>query len=365
MSSPHTPLIFFMSVGSYDSSDLPVDCRDVSSAEFRNAVAESIRKTFAPFGGDLEILIDQRAITVKWFPSTKSPTPLDLAFRLLKSRNLQEAVSILETLLKAAPNSPEILRNLGMALSDLRQLDRAIQLLNRATQLDEENVDAWTSLGVGLYRNGNKDKAAEAFERALALDPRNTHAHRNYGVFLADQGRLEEAEEHFRTALASDPRDAQSLFGLAVCLRKQDRVAEADEFFQKVIAVDPDCDIAELSRTESRGLAEAEFKRRGITGLRMDAVFYCLAAMQHFQKLSKQQVQQLGFEIALLGQQGLDVNDPQKSYTIKSMPGQHSGLKLVSYMYVAFQQIGPKLDLGFDLSKEHEAALGLFRKKKL
>jgi hypothetical protein len=111
-------------------------------------------------------------------------------------------------------------------------------------------------------------------------------------------------------------------------------------------------------------MAEAEFKRRGVTGLRMDAVFYCVAALQHFEKLAQEQVQQIGFEIARLGQQGLDVNDPSKSYTIKSMPGQHSGLKLVSFMYVAFQQIDPKLDLGFDLSKEYQAALGLFRKQK-
>jgi tetratricopeptide (TPR) repeat protein len=237
MSSSPIPLIFFMPVESYDVAKLPANARDVSSAEFRHAVSDQIRKTFEPYGGKLKILIDQRNITVTWVPSADSPTPLDLAIQLLRSRKLQEAVPILETLLKAAPNNPAVLRNLGMAFSDLRQYGRAIELLERATELDADAVDGWTSLGVALYRHARKEEAAKAFERALALDPRNAHAHRNYGVFLADGGDLKEAEKHFRAALADDPHDSHSLLGLGVCLRKQDRTMEADEFFQQVISL--------------------------------------------------------------------------------------------------------------------------------
>ena len=157
---------------------------------------------------------------------------------------------------------------------------------------------------MALYRHGLRLEAAKAFERALALDPTNVHAHRNYGVFLADGDNLTEAETHFRAALTADPKDSQSLLGLGVCLRKQNRTLEAEKFFQQGIDIDPDGDIAEICRTESREMAEAEFKRRGVTGLRMDAVFYCVAALEYLQKLSKQQIQQFGLEIALLGQRG-------------------------------------------------------------
>ena len=33
-------------------------------------------------------------------------------------------------------------------------------------------------------------------------------------------------------------------------------------------------------------------------------------------------------------------------------------------MYITFQQFDPKLDLGFDMSKKYQAALGMFRRKK-
>ena len=43
------------------------------------------------------------------------------------------------------------------------------------------------------------------------------------------------------------------------------------------------------------------------------------------------------------------------------MPGEFSGLQLVSIMYVAFQQIAPGQDAGFDLAREYEMALAMRR----
>ena len=41
------------------------------------------------------------------------------------------------------------------------------------------------------------------------------------------------------------------------------------------------------------------------------------------------------------------------------MPGQFSGLQLVSIMYTAFKQIDPKMDSGIDLQREYDAALAM------
>lgn len=74
--------------------------------------------------------------------------------------------------------------------------------------------------------------------------------------------------------------------------------------------------------------------------------------------MSESQIQKIGFEIAILGQSGLDINDPTKRYTINSMPGEFTGLHLCSIMYAAFKQFAPKEDVGIDFSKEYEAAKG-------
>ena len=75
------------------------------------------------------------------------------------------------------------------------------------------------------------------------------------------------------------------------------------------------------------------------------------------------QVQKIGFEIAILETRGLDINDSTPKYTLQSMPGKFSGLHLLCFEYVAFQQIAPGKDIGFDLSAEYQTARSLFEKK--
>lgn len=55
---------------------------------------------------------------------------------------------------------------------------------------------------------------------------------------------------------------------------------------------------------------------------------------------------------------GLDLNDPTPKHTFKAFPGAFSGMKIVSYMYAAFQQFMPVADVGIDLSKEYAAVTG-------
>jgi hypothetical protein len=59
----------------------------------------------------------------------------------------------------------------------------------------------------------------------------------------------------------------------------------------------------------------------------------------------------------------LDVNNPAQKYTLRSMPGKFSGLRLLCIEYVGFQILDPKADIGFDLSKEYREALAIHRGK--
>jgi hypothetical protein len=43
---------------------------------------------------------------------------------------------------------------------------------------------------------------------------------------------------------------------------------------------------------------------------------------------------------------------------LKAFPGAFSGMKIVSYLYAAFQQFMPGADVGIDLSKEYAAVKG-------
>jgi len=89
----------------------------------------------------------------------------------------------------------------------------------------------------------------------------------------------------------------------------------------------------------------------------MAVVMYCLSALQYFEDKDLSEIQKVGFEIAMLGRQGIDPSNNEKKYHLDSIPGKEfTGLQLLAYMYAAFQVIDPFLDTGMNFKKEYETA---------
>ncbi|MBI4844320.1 MAG: hypothetical protein HY809_08375 [Nitrospirae bacterium] len=97
----------------------------------------------------------------------------------------------------------------------------------------------------------------------------------------------------------------------------------------------------------------------------MAVTMYCLSALQYFQDKDLEEIKKVGFEIAILGRQGIDPAKTDKKYNLESIPGKEfTGLQLLAYMYSAFQVIDPFLATGMNYKKEYEAAKGMFGKGK-
>jgi hypothetical protein len=93
-------------------------------------------------------------------------------------------------------------------------------------------------------------------------------------------------------------------------------------------------------------------------------VMYMLDALERFEGMSGEQVFQIGSEIALMGQGGLDYTSPDEKYTLKTLPDERfSGLQLLSLMYVAFQQVNPSLDLHLPFEDAYRQALSMFQRR--
>ena len=102
--------------------------------------------------------------------------------------------------------------------------------------------------------------------------------------------------------------------------------------------------------------AHERLKCSSVGGFRPD-VMYISSALQTFKQLGPQQCRAIALEIAMLGRNGLDINDPTDKYTLKALPGSFSGLHLLAIMYTAFRQIDPTMDTGADFGAEYQAAL--------
>jgi hypothetical protein len=109
----------------------------------------------------------------------------------------------------------------------------------------------------------------------------------------------------------------------------------------------------ELLSLAWNGLREIAVRGLASRGLFMDAVFYLLDAMRLFRGRPLEEVREIAFEIGMLGQHGLDINDPKETHVLRALPGRaFSALELVCIMYAGFKQFEPGMDIGVDLSEE-------------
>lgn len=335
----------------------PSDSRALGSPVFLEAARRFYQGQFQE--GAVEVQPSAGGVAVTWHPAEAAADPFEYAVALLQKGKHTLAVPILKSILEKEPGHKGVLFNLGMAESDLGKLDDAIGHLKALLEKEPDHAHGWVALGVAQSRAGRLDEATTALEHATRIAPDDPYAHRNLGALLGKKGLLAEAEKHLREAARLLPTDQPALHALAhtlVALGGDDHAAEADGLLQRAITVDPDSDLAQQCRSERSRIAHQAFRSNAGGRIRMDAVMYCLGALQRFARMSKEEVYKVTFEIVMLGTRGLDVNDPAQKYQLRSLPGDFSGLQLVSIEYVGLKMLDPSVDLGFDLSQEYRQA---------
>lgn len=132
------------------------------------------------------------------------------------------------------------------------------------------------------------------------------------------------------------------------------RADDADDQYVNAIKIGGPNQINDIAKERRTAIAQTTMRDRG--SFRPDVMMYIAGALDKFANMSTNEVQAIGVKIAILGQNGLDINNPNKKYTLRSLPGEFSGMHLCSIMYAAFQQFAPGEDVGIDFSKEYEAA---------
>lgn len=349
-------LTFTLATEDFDGSLLPAHARDRSTPAFRDAVRSYLQDEFKRFGGWSSVQVDAERIEVRWTPDRQPPDPLEQIIGKLQRKDYGGAITLLQLFLSDRPNDVTLLYNLGMALSDVGRLAEAEEHLQHLIELAPDHVNARVALGVVLQRQGQTARAIEVLQAAIERAPDNLWAQKNLGVCLLSAGQIQEAEACLRKATQMHSEDQQSWYGLAQALERLGKTGEAGAAYRRAIDIDEYSQIAELARQARSAMAQSAFRERLPGVERPDAVMYCLGALERFENLPLAEVQRIAFEIAMLGRNGLDVNDSEQKYELKSLPGSFSGLHLVCIMYVGFKLFAPEQDIGFDLSKEYAAA---------
>lgn len=357
-------LVFTLAWDDISPSTLPEDSRQPGSDAFRRAVTGFLQQQYEPLGGKARIIFNDsdRTLTVRWAKQGSFQSVEDKVRESLRQGDVGVAIPMLKALIAANPHDPSPLYNLGMVYSDHGRLAEAKELLHKAASLDPRDAHIVVALGVVHARNDDLKSAIKTLEQAVSIAPEDSFAHQNLGACLLKQGEAELAEGHFRRSLDGEPDNLRSKFGLAQSLETLGRFHDADEVYQGIIKAAGHTQLGEWAKEGRTRIAHALLRKGGEE--RPDVLMYCLGALERFEKMSKQEIQAIGQEIALLGMKGLDINDPSKKYALRLLPGEFSGLHLVSIMYAAFQQFAPHLDVGIDLSAEYSAAKELHESRR-
>lgn len=358
------PVSVEIPVGEFDLSLLPEQSRQPGTEAFREAVVAFFQRELQQAAGFIQVAVDVQAIRVAWRVEA-AVDPLRLAVERLKSGDHPRGVQLLRFALRLKPEDARVRYNLGMALSDLGQLDEALDQLRRAAQAEPGVADIQVALGVALYRKGLVAEARPVLEAAVGLEPDNPYALRNLAGCLLRLGEPpDRATEMLRRATSLLPEDQQAWIGLGQALEEaQGHDSEADRAYVRAIEINPYNQLAEVAKRSRSQIAQRTMRGAVGGGLRPDAVMYCVGALEKCKGLPPAEVQKIAFEIAALGTKGINPNDPDRMYRLRTLPGEFTGLQLLSYMYVTFKKVAPEANIGFDLSREYEAALGMFESK--
>jgi tetratricopeptide (TPR) repeat protein len=280
----------------------------------------------------------------------------DKAVNLSHSGMLKEAKTLFEEILLEDPRNPDVLYNLGMCFSDLNQPEKAIVALKKSIEYNPDHSNSYVALGYAYNKIGKSEEAKKSFFDALKLNPDNSYAMRNLGGIFGKSGQIAESLYYLKKSYEINSSDAITIYGLGYCYQQIKDYNNADIYYRKILEIDAPSHLKELAKNGLRELALTTLKSKGF---RIDVVMYMLSALKLFEK-DQSRIQGITFEIALKGRSGFDINNPNKKYTIQNLPGEFTGLQLVSYMYVGFKKLAPDQDIGMDLSQEYEMALKLF-----
>jgi len=232
-------------------------------------------------------------------------------------------------------------------------------LLCRAQVSGEDSYSAYLK-GVTAAREGDFALAESYLKDASRLAPGSGEVWSELARVYLQESKFEEAVAAYTRAQSLNPENKENYYGLGLAYQEKGDLRTADDLYKKVVQADKDAKITELARTARREIAMQTLKSKG---LRVDAVMYCLGALELLSSKPRNEIQLITSEIAFLGRRGLDINNPEKKYHLNSLTGDFTGLHLLCYMYVGFRILDEELDIGADLSSEYKAALRLFSKQ--
>jgi superkiller protein 3 len=129
----------------------------------------------------------------------------------------------------------------GAEAHRVRDLDAAVSLYESALRADPAYFDVQYNLGLAQYQRGDWMASARAYERALALNPSSSQARYNFSLALDQGGFFGDAARELEKLLVMHPREVQARLALANLYANELRSPKlARAHYEKVLQESPE-----------------------------------------------------------------------------------------------------------------------------
>lgn len=151
----------------------------------------------------------------------------------------QEAVDVLEEILRIKPTDAKAYGKLGTELAKLGRQEQAEENWRAVLEHDPDDAYGLAMLGWAALLKKQYDQSLEYYLQADEIEPYEAKIKYNMGLVLAQLNRLPEATDRFREALEIEPDHADAINAMIAALRRRtepeaiayaERAAEETEY---------------------------------------------------------------------------------------------------------------------------------------
>jgi len=176
---------------------------------------------------------------------------LTKAVALIRQGETEQAIKHCRALLQVFPDSPPVLRYLGLALLQAQRYGEAEHHLTKALSREPASADLLNDLGVARLRQEALDEALDYFNRALDVDPRHGDALGNLGVLFTEKGQPARAQPYLQRLIAALPFSGAAYAKAARNSLLLDDADQAVRFGRKAVRFAPSLAEARLTLAEA------------------------------------------------------------------------------------------------------------------
>ena len=157
----------------------------------------------------------------------------------LDQKKYDESIVILQGMLKAVPDSPELNHLAGVAFYGKKDNASALKHFMKVTPQSRFYEDAVIHASYILSENKQNEEAIKLLSDAIKNEPQNAEFKYYLGTFYEELELFDKAEEFIKAAIELDPDNPRYYFRLGVVYDKLNRKEDSMAAMRKVIQLDP------------------------------------------------------------------------------------------------------------------------------